>query len=136
MFYEDIYDALRKTVDTNPRGLKIKTIACEIWPAKHPDTARSELSRSLNPEDRNANLRPEEIVRLMEVCGPEHVLYYLCDRFIYERTMKKNKAGFEREMKSELKQLLDGVMHLGRKIEDLERIKEIQSRESERDEDV
>ncbi len=122
LFYEDIYDALAKTVNCNSQGLSLKQIACELWPARHPDTARSVLSRALNPENHDVHLDPEEVVKLMEICGPEHVLFFLSDRFLRERPAKKNKAVFEREIKTELRNLVDGVKQLGRKIEDLERI--------------
>lgn len=124
MFYEDIYDALTKMVNSNPRGLSMKQIACELWPTRNPDTARSALSRGLNPENHDVHFSPEEMVKLMEICGPEHVMFYICDRFLFERTTKKNKAAFEHEVKTNFKQLLDGVKQLGHKIEDLERMQE------------
>lgn len=124
IFYEDIYDALTKMVNTNPRGLNMKQIACELWPARHPDTARSALSRALNPENHDVNLDPEEMIKLMEICGPEHVMFFLCDRFLFDRTTKKNKTTFEREVKTNFKSLLEGVKQLGQKIQDLEKIQE------------
>jgi hypothetical protein len=124
LFYEDIYDALVKAVNSDSRGLSMKQISCELWPARNPDTARGVLSRALNPENNDVRLAPEEIVRIMDICGPEHVLFFLCDRFSYERPVRKEKAAFEREIKKGLKDLVDGVNMLGRKVEDLERMKE------------
>jgi hypothetical protein len=48
--YDDITDALSKTVNGNPHGLSLKQIASKLWPARTPDTAHSVLSRSINGE--------------------------------------------------------------------------------------
>lgn len=124
LFYEDIYDAMSKAANGNPRGLTLKQIACELWPSRNPDTARSVLSRALNPENVDAHLSPEDMVRFMEICGAEHLMFFYCDRFGYERPAKKDKAAFEQEIKSELKNLVDGVAMLGRKMKELDRVNE------------
>ncbi len=98
MFYEDVYDALQKTVSGNPQGLAMKQVASALWPTRNPETARSVLSRALNPENNEVKLGPEEIEKVMELCGPEHVIFYLCDKFGFERPHKKRDLTLEEEV--------------------------------------
>ena len=123
-FYEDIYDALNKTVNGNPQGLSIKQVACELWPVRNPETARNTLCRALNPENQDSNLDPEEIIKIMELCGPEHVLYFLCDHFGFVRPSRKDKKDFEREIKEGVDEVKKQLSSLLRKVEHLEKGKE------------
>lgn len=124
LFYEDIFDALNKTTNGNPQGLVLKQIASDLWPSRNPDTARSLLSRALNPENTDARLSPDEVVRLMDVCGPEHVLFFLCDRFGFDRPVKKNRSKFEKEVKDIMKGLTEQMQHVARQIKALEGMRE------------
>lgn len=121
LFYEDVIDAINKTVAGNAKGLSIKQIAADMWPARNPDTARSEFSRCLNPEDHSHNLDPEEIVRMMEITeAPEHMIFFLCDRFGFERPGVKDKDTFKRELKQGLKTAVDILKVVARGVEKLE----------------
>jgi hypothetical protein len=117
LFYEDVYDALNRTVTANPKGLSMKQIAADTWPARNPDTARSVLSRAINPESHDHNLAPDEMVRIMRVTEvPEHVIFFLCDEFGFDRPARKDKTTFERAVKSQLKNIQDQVSVLMREM--------------------
>lgn len=121
LFYEDIMDAIAKMVNGNPQGLSIKQIAMELWPARNPDTGRSTLSRSLSPEHHDQNLNPEELDKIMEITrAPEHVINYLCDKYGFERPSRKDKESFKKEVRQDLKGLMEQLKHISRKVETLE----------------
>jgi hypothetical protein len=124
MFYEDVMDAINKMVNANPKGLSIKQIAMELWPSRNPDTARSAFSRGINPENNDVNLNPEELDKAMEITGaPEHIIYYLCDKYSFERPAKKDKARFEKEIKQQLKGVQDQLISISRQVNQLEKVK-------------
>jgi hypothetical protein len=121
LFYDGILDAINKTVNSNPKGLSIKQIAMDLWPSRNPDTARSVLSRALN-EETDVHLNPEEMVRIMKITEcPEHIIFYLCDEFGFERPTRKNPENFKKEIKQDLKTLMEQLKALTRKVETLEK---------------
>jgi hypothetical protein len=125
LFYEDIMDAINKMVNGNPKGLSLKQIAMDLWPARNPDTARSTLSRALNEENTEQNLNPMEIIKTMHITErPEDIIFYICDEFGYERPVKKDKERFEKVIKKQVKGIQDQVMFLSRQISQLEKMKE------------
>lgn len=124
MFYEDIDDAIAKAVNTNPKGLNIKQIAMDLWPARNPDTARAAFSRAITPENNDVHLAPEEVVKTMEITeAPEHVIFYLCDRFGFERPKKKDTKTFEKAIKDEMHGLMESFKGIQYQIESLEKMR-------------
>ncbi|MEW6485778.1 MAG: hypothetical protein AB1423_14390 [Pseudomonadota bacterium] len=124
MFYEDINDAISKMVNGNPNGLSIKQIAMTLWPSRNPDTARSVLSRAMNTENHDVQISPEELDKIMEITGaPEHILFYLCDKYGFERPPRKNKETFEKEMKKQVKGIQDQLGLLMRQLHQIEKMK-------------
>lgn len=120
LFYEGIMDALNKMVNGNPKGLSLKQIAMTLWPSRNSDTARSVFSRTLN-EETDVHLNPEEVVRTMHIAdAPEHIIYFLCDEFGFERPLRKDKESFKRDVKSELKGVMNQLRIITKKIESLE----------------
>lgn len=125
MFYEDIIDAILKMVNGNPKGLSIKQIAADLWPARNPDTARSALSRALNPENHDVQLNPEELDKTMEITeAPQHVIFYLCDKYGFERPAKKDKKTFQKEIKDKVSDLSSQVQALMKQIKTFENVKD------------
>lgn len=124
LIYEDINDAISRMVNGNPMGISLKQIAMELWPSRNPNTARSALSRAMSSDYKDMRLSPQELDKLMEITGrPEDIIFFLCDKYSYERPAKKDKVSFEREIRSELKSLIDTLRHVKRKVEQLERMK-------------
>ena len=120
LFYDGILDSINKIVNGNPKGLSIKQIAMELWPARNPDTARSVLSRTLN-EETDVHLNPQELVHLMKITeAPEHVIFFLCDEFGFERPCRKDKTTFEREIKSQVKTIQEQINNLLREMKQME----------------
>lgn len=120
LFYDGILDAINKAVNGNPKGLSLKQIAMELWPARNPDTARSVLSRTLN-EETDVHLNPQELLLLMKIIErPEDIIFFLCDEFGFDRPMKKDKESFKKEVKGDLKNIMENLKHLSRKVEALE----------------
>jgi len=121
LYYDDIYDAINKMVHGNPEGLSIKQIAMTLWPARADDTARNVLSRALNPNENDVNLKPEELDKAMDICkAPEHIIFYFCDKYGFERPQKKDPASFKREVKTQLKNVQDELRHIARKLENIQ----------------
>ncbi len=118
LMYFDVYEALRMMVDTNPRGLNIKQVGSELWPERDPETARNTLSRALTGKNKDANLKPHEIVRLMGICGnPEHFIFMLCDAFMRERPRERERRSIERVLKQEALEIRGRLEHLLRHLE-------------------
>lgn len=118
LFYEDIYDALQKMVHGNAHGLSMKEIASLLWPAKKPETARSTLSRAITEEYADVNLDPQELEKTMEITGrPEDIIYYLCDKFGFERPPKKTRDSLKREVMDRFVDLQALMKDLGKKME-------------------
>jgi hypothetical protein len=125
LFYDDINDAISKMVNGNPEGLSIKQIAMDLWPSRNPDTARSAFSRAINSEQHDLNLRPEEVVKVMEITNrPEDVIFFLCDRFGFERPSKKERKSIEKSITSGIKSIQDQMRALMKEVQTLERTKE------------
>jgi hypothetical protein len=123
LFYEDIMDALNKMININPKGLTIKQIAMELWPSRNPDTARSVLSRAMNPEHHDHNLSPEELLQTMKITdAPEHIINFLCDEFGFERPPKKERGHFERTVKEGVKSIQEQLKQLTREIARMEKM--------------
>ena len=124
LFYEDIMDAINRMVNANPNGLSMKQIAMDLWPACNPDTARSLLSRAITPESHDHNLNPEELNKVMEISGaPEHVIFYFCDKFGFERPRVKAPDSFEKDIKADLKTMTQMMKALVQKVDVMEKKK-------------
>jgi len=120
LFYEDIYDALQKMVHGNAYDLRMKEIASSLFPSKKPETARNTLSRALAEEYPDVNLNPGEMVKLMELSGrPEDVIYYLCDRFNFERPPRKIRDSLKHEVMERFGDIQALMSDLSRKMDRL-----------------
>lgn len=124
MFYEDVNDAISKMINGNPNGLSIKQIAMTLWPSRNPDTARSVLSRAMNPENHDVQISPEELDKIIEITGaPEHLLFYLCDKYGFDRPARKDKEKFEKEIKKHIKDMQEQMSSIVRQLNQIEKMK-------------
>ena len=95
--YESPYDALEKSIAVS--GMSKKEIASILFPnTQKLETAKSRLSRALNPEDKGENLNPDQVIAFMEATRPEDFLYYLCDYFNFTRPVRKSQEDILREV--------------------------------------
>ena len=125
LFYENIWDALGRTVNGNSKGYNIKQIGSRLWPAKEVDNARSTLSKAINQDNDTVNLDPEELVKTMEITeAPEHIIFFLCDYFGFDRPTRKNKTAFETQIKEQFQSVVSQVNNIGKLIEKLQQCKE------------
>jgi hypothetical protein len=120
LFYEDIYDALQKMVHGNAYGFSMKEIAARLWPAKKPETARSTLSRAITEEYSDINLDPQEVEKSMEITGrPEDIIYYFCDKFGFERPVRKTRDSLKQEVMSRFGDIQELMKDLNKKMDKL-----------------
>lgn len=110
LFYEDVYDAIEKAIAS--AGKTKKEIASVIYPGRRIETAMSLLTRALSPENTDVNLNAEMLLTIMRECRPNDVINFLCDEFGFERPSKKDKTSFEKEVKSQVKNIQDQVSAL------------------------
>lgn len=113
--YESPYDALEKSIAIS--GMSKKEIASILFPnTQKLETAKSRLSRALNPEDKGENLNPDQIIAFMEATRPEDFLYYLCDRFNFPRPIRKSQDDILKEVKDEIKTTASALESLIKKV--------------------
>lgn len=125
LIYDGIMDALNRMVRANPTGMSMKAIGIKLYPSKVPDTARNTLSRAISEEYGDVNLNPEELVKTMEICNaPEHIIYFMCDHFGFERPPRKNKGSFEKQIEQQFQSVLTQVGHIGHLIEGLKQLRD------------
>lgn len=121
LFYEDQYDAIEKSIASS--GKSKKEIASILYPGRKIETAMSLFSRALSPENTDVHLSIEMIKTILQETRPDDFIFYLCDEFGFERPSQKNKESFERDVKTDVKKLLEGIGSIKKKLEALERMK-------------
>ncbi len=125
LFYDGIMDAINKMVHGNPKGLKIKQIAMDLWPSANPDTARSAFSRAINENNTEQNLTPEELITTMKITeAPEHIIYCLCDEFGFERPPKRDRRSLERNVTENLKSIQEQMKAITKMVSLIDSTKE------------
>ena len=124
LFYDSIWDALGRTVHSNTKGYNIKQIGSRLWPSKEVENARATLSKAINPDNESVNLDPEELIKTMEITeAPEHIIYFLCDYFGFDRPPRKNKTAFETQIKEQFQDVVSQVTNIGKLIEKMQQCK-------------
>lgn len=73
-------------------GKSKKEIAGIIYPGRKIETATSLLSRALTPENTDVNLNIEMIETIMTNTRADDFIFYLCDKFGFERPKRKPAA--------------------------------------------
>lgn len=111
--YDDVYDALGQSIAET--GRPRKALAARIWPGRKLSTAEGLFSRAMSPENTDVNLTEEMVEVIMEETRPDDYIFYLCDKFGFERPLRKpaalenrllqNLAGMQKQMADMVKEL-------------------------------
>lgn len=101
LFYDGPYDALQKSIATS--GKPQKEIACHLYPGRDISTAKSLLSRAMSPENMDVHLSVEKIEAIMDETRPDDFIFYLCDKYGFERPSRKTKKDIRREIQKRSK---------------------------------
>lgn len=118
LFYEDALDAVEKAIAST--GKTKKELASIIYPGRQIETAKSLFSRALSSENTDVNLSVEMLLTIMKETRPDDFIFYLCDEFGFDRPIRKDKESFKREVRTDLKELVNRVKILSRQVEALE----------------
>lgn len=117
-FYEDIYDAIDRQISAS--GLQRKEIAAEVFKGRSIETAKSLLSRSLDPNNPDCSLSINRLIAILDLTGAEHVINMLCDRYFFERPARKSHNGVKRDIEQQMQQLIGQFEALQRSVAGLE----------------
>lgn len=118
MFYDDVYDAVEKSIAIS--GKTKKSIAAAVYPGRQPETAKSLLSRSLSPENTDVNLSVEALETIMMETRPDDAIYYLCDKYGFERPAKKTLDKIKQNIAHDVRQIKDQLAALLRQVSVME----------------
>lgn len=118
LFYEDAYDAIEKAIAAS--GKTKKELAAVLYPGRQIETAKSLLTRALTPENTDVHLSIEMLLTILRETRSDDFIYFLCDEFGFERPQRKDKESFKRDVKQDLKALIDQVKNLSRKVDVME----------------
>lgn len=119
LFYGDAYEALERAIASS--GKTKKEIAAACYPGRTPETAKSLLSRALNPENSDVHLCICTMLTIMRETRPDDFLYYLCDEFGFNRPDRKAPEDLEREVAAGMAEIKDMMQELMTKVNGLGR---------------
>lgn len=120
LFYEDGYDALTKAIAIS--GKARKAIAMALWPGKKEEQAQSMLTRALSPEG-DVKLNLDNIEALLNEVDPIHFINYLCDKYGFERPIRKDVKAFEKSINEKVESLAKQMSTLLKEVKTLEKMK-------------
>ena len=92
-YYDDIYEAIDLQIMVS--GKSQKELAAVLYPGRQIETAKSLFSRAKSPENTDVNLSIEKLMALLDHAGAEHIIYYLCDRFFFQRPQRRSEVAAE-----------------------------------------
>jgi len=118
--YEDAYDALNQSIAETGRSRK--EIASKVYPGRKIETAHSLFSRALTPENTDVHLTQEMIETIMEATRPDDYVFYLCDKFGFDRPPRK-PAALETDIRLNLQGMQRQMIELVKKMEKLEKVR-------------
>ena len=118
--YEDAYDALNQSIAETGRSRK--DIASKVYPGRKIETALSLFSRAMSPENTDVHLSQEMIEAIIESTRPDDYLFYLCDKFGFERPARK-PAALEAEIRLSMQGMQRQMGEMMKKLERLEKAK-------------
>jgi hypothetical protein len=118
IYYEDLYDAIDRQI--NASGLQRKEIAAEIFKGRSIETAKSLLSRSLDPNNTDCSLSITRLIAILDITGAEHIINMLCDRYFFDRPAKKSRNGVRRDLETKMDDLMRQFTSMQRSISKLE----------------
>lgn len=120
LFYEDAYDAIIKAIAIS--GKSRKQIAMSIWPGKKEDQAQSMLTRALSPEG-DVKLNIDNLEAILNEIDSIHYIYYLCDKYGFERPNRKDQKAFEKSINEKVESLSKQMNALIKEVKTLEKMK-------------
>lgn len=118
--YEDGYEALEAAIAAT--GVSRKELAALCYPGRRIETAFSLFSRAMNPENTDVNLTNEQKEIILKRCRADDYIYYLCDKYGFERPEKKKNA-IEVELRHSMMQMQKQMMDMMQKLEKIEKEK-------------
>ena len=118
--FDDAYDALNQSIAET--GRPRKAIAAKIYPGRKLSTAEGLFSRMMTPENDDVHLTQEAVEAIMEETRPDDYIYYLCDKYGFERPPRK-PAALEAEIRLSLAGMQKQLVEMMAKLERQEREK-------------
>lgn len=115
--YEDAYDALNQAIAETGRSRK--EIAARVYPGRKIETAHSLLSRALSPENTDVHLTQEMVETIMEASRPDDYIFYLCDKFGFDRPARK-PAALEADIRMSMQDMQRQMAELLKKVKRME----------------
>jgi hypothetical protein len=116
--YEDAYDALNQAIAETGRSRK--EIASKIYPGRKIETAHSLFSRAMSPENTDVHMTQEMIETIIENSRADDYIFYLCDKYGFERPGRK-PAALEAEIRLSLQGMQKQMGELMKKMEKIEK---------------
>jgi hypothetical protein len=120
LFYEDAFDALLKSIGIT--GKSQKRIALTLYPGKKKETAVSHFSRAMSSEHGDIHLTLEHTMKILEETRPEDFLFFLCDKFGFERPILKTPESFKSEIRSKVHDISDKLTSVISELDQLDRL--------------
>jgi len=93
LYYDDIYEAIDLQIMVS--GKSKKELAAVLYPGRQIETAKSLFSRAMSPEYTEVSLSIEKLMALLDQAGAEHIIYYLCDRYFFQRPQRRSRTAAE-----------------------------------------
>ncbi|MGA2332287.1 MAG: hypothetical protein ABSG75_11060 [Syntrophales bacterium] len=118
LFYDGPYDAIDKAIANS--GKTKKAVASVIYPGRQPETAKSLLSRALSPDNTDVRLSVENLEAILNETRPDDYIFYLCDKYGFERPNRKLKKDFRKELETEIRDIGNRLKVLVKKLPELE----------------
>lgn len=118
LFYDNVYDALQKSIAAS--GKTLKEIACAVYPGRDLGTAKSLFSRALSPENTDVNLSTEKLIATMKETRPDDVIFYLCDEFGFERPLRKTKKDLRRDLEAQISDIKHNLTILVKRLPEIQ----------------
>jgi hypothetical protein len=89
-YCEDILEAIERQILIS--GLSKKELAAHLFPGRSIETAKSLLSRALHSENTDVHLWVDHLIAIMDICGSDEIIGYLCDRNGFQRPARRDPA--------------------------------------------
>lgn len=124
--YESLEDALMFCIRASNK--EIKQVAAALWPSDRIETTYPRLVEALNPQKR-AKLSIDEIIFIMNFCGRYDALYYMADRCLHERPIKRSIEAEHKQVAEQFQNMIEQatkayqhILSLNKERDDIEKI--------------
>lgn len=119
--YESLEEALMMSIKFSQLGYK--QVALTLWPEMRPESAHQKLLDAVNP-NKKQKLTVDQIILICNITDRHDALYYITDRLLFERPVKRN---FEKESTEIANFMDDQFKALAKAYQDFRRMKEQQN---------